>query len=101
MLDVASQAPTSTSMEFTKFELAAASIAGSLLIPAGDAMAKGGEFGIIEGRSVALLHPLGMALLFGTTVYAGYLGFQWRRVITMAHDCRLIAYALLLSPAPD
>ena len=74
------QAPTSASLEFTKFELAAASLSASLLLPVGDAFAKGGEFGVIEGRSVALLHPLGMAILFGTTVYAGYLGFQWRRV---------------------
>ncbi|KAL4566975.1 hypothetical protein LXL04_022545 [Taraxacum kok-saghyz] len=47
-----------------------------------DAFAAGGEFGILEGRSVALIHPIVMGGLFVYTLYAGYLGWQWRRVRT-------------------
>mmetsp|Transcript_33333 Transcript_33333/g.94441 ORF Transcript_33333/g.94441 Transcript_33333/m.94441 type:complete len:292 (-) Transcript_33333:35-910(-) len=74
------EAPTSTGMEFTKIELAAASLAAPLLLGVGEASASGGEFGLLEGRSAALLHPIGMAFLFGSTLYAGYLGWQWRQL---------------------
>ncbi|KAL8140174.1 hypothetical protein V2J09_006195 [Rumex salicifolius] len=47
-----------------------------------DALAAGGEFGIFEGRSFALIHPLAMGGLFVYTLWAGYLGWQWRRVRT-------------------
>jgi hypothetical protein len=51
-----------------------------------DALAAGGEFGILEGRSFALLHPLVMGGLFGYTLWAGYLGWQWRRVRTVQDE---------------
>ncbi|KAF0935026.1 hypothetical protein E2562_029545 [Oryza meyeriana var. granulata] len=51
-----------------------------------DALAVGGEFGILEGRSVALLHPLVMGGLFAYTLWAGYLGWQWRRVRTIQDE---------------
>ncbi|KAH7860967.1 hypothetical protein Vadar_020042 [Vaccinium darrowii] len=47
-----------------------------------DALAVEGEFGILEGRSFALIHPLVMTGLFFYTLWAGYLGWQWRRVRT-------------------
>ncbi|KAG8363233.1 hypothetical protein BUALT_Bualt19G0000800 [Buddleja alternifolia] len=47
-----------------------------------DAVAVGGQFGILEGRSFALIHPIVMSGLFVYTLYAGYLGWQWRRVRT-------------------
>lgn len=46
-------------------------------------MAVGGEFGLLEGRSFALIHPIVMGGLFLNTLYAGYLGWQWRRVRTI------------------
>lgn len=46
----------------------------------------GGEFGILEGRSFALIHPLVMGGLFVYTLYAGYLGWQWRRVRTIQDE---------------
>ena len=46
------------------------------LICAAPAVAVGGEFGLLEGRSIALIHPLVMAGLFGTTLYTGWLGWQ-------------------------
>lgn len=51
-----------------------------------DAFAAGGEFGILEGRSFALVHPIVMGGLFVYTLYAGYLGWQWRRVRTIQDE---------------
>ncbi|PIA48816.1 hypothetical protein AQUCO_01300028v1 [Aquilegia coerulea] len=48
-----------------------------------DALAVGGEFGLLEGRTVALIHPIVLGGLFFYTLYAGYLGWQWRRVRTI------------------
>jgi len=51
-----------------------------------DAYAAGGEYGILEGRILSLLHPVVMLLLFAATGYAGYLGWQWRRVRTIQEE---------------
>ncbi|PKI44947.1 hypothetical protein CRG98_034642, partial [Punica granatum] len=48
-----------------------------------DALAVGGELGILEGRTFALIHPIVMGGLFVYTLWAGYLGWQWRRVRTI------------------
>ncbi|XP_022759598.1 uncharacterized protein LOC111305978 [Durio zibethinus] len=48
-----------------------------------EALAVNGEFGILEGRSFALIHPIVMGSLFFYTLWAGYLGWQWRRVRTV------------------
>nr|XP_016497482.1 PREDICTED: uncharacterized protein LOC107816296 [Nicotiana tabacum] len=55
-------------------------------LDAKDAFAVGGEFGIFEGRTIALIHPTVMAGLFVYTLYAGYLGWQWRRVRTTQNE---------------
>ncbi|KAK3155879.1 hypothetical protein QOZ80_2AG0099800 [Eleusine coracana subsp. coracana] len=65
---------------------AAAATAAVLVALPPDALAVGGEFGILEGRSVALLHPLVMGGLFAYTLWAGYLGWQWRRVRTVQDE---------------
>ena len=49
-------------------------------------MAKGGEFGILEGRTLALVHPFFLGGLWFATVYAGYLGLQWRKVRTVGEE---------------
>ncbi|XP_020571963.1 uncharacterized protein LOC110018846 [Phalaenopsis equestris] len=51
-----------------------------------DALAVGGEFGILEGRTFALIHPLVMGGLFFYTVWTGYLGWQWRRIRTIQEE---------------
>lgn len=56
--------------------LLSASLAAAPLIAAPAAYAKGGEFGILEGRTLALIHPAVMGFLFAYTCYAGWLGFQ-------------------------
>jgi hypothetical protein len=90
-----------------------------LLVPLA-ASASSGEYGILEGRTVALLHPLLMFILLGATVYAvrelkpvcyqavnhhklltswaaivlqGYLGFQWRRARELGEEIRSLKAA--------
>ncbi|GLJ23788.1 hypothetical protein SUGI_0451350 [Cryptomeria japonica] len=50
------------------------------------ALAASGEFGLLEGRSAALIHPIAMGSLFVYTLWAGYLGWQWRRVRTIQDE---------------
>eukprot|EP00441_Pelagodinium_beii_P038163 CAMPEP_0197650714 /NCGR_PEP_ID=MMETSP1338-20131121/31111_1 /TAXON_ID=43686 ORGANISM="Pelagodinium beii, Strain RCC1491" /NCGR_SAMPLE_ID=MMETSP1338 /ASSEMBLY_ACC=CAM_ASM_000754 /LENGTH=259 /DNA_ID=CAMNT_0043225179 /DNA_START=47 /DNA_END=826 /DNA_ORIENTATION=+ len=57
----------------------AASLAtASLLLPS-EAWAKGGAWGPLEGKVSSLVHPFIMPLLFFTTLYTGFLGWQWRQ----------------------
>lgn len=65
---------------------AAAALTLPFLINSQDALAAGGEFGILEGRTVALIHPIVMSGLFVYTLWAGYLGWQWRRVRTIQDE---------------
>lgn|ERR1719424_590379 len=44
------------------------------------AMAKGGTYGIFEGRIVSLAHPSIMALMYAASAWAGFTGLQWRRL---------------------
>lgn len=44
------------------------------------AVAKGGEFGIFEGRIVSLAHPVIMALVYATSAFAAFTGWQWRNL---------------------
>lgn len=57
--------------------VAAAGIVAALA-PA-EALAKGGVWGPLEGKVSSLVHPVVMALLFFTTLYTGFLGWQWRQ----------------------
>lgn len=79
--------------------VSAAAVAALLLLPADPALAVGGELGILEGRSFALLHPLIMGGLFAYTLWAGYLGWQWRRVRTVQDEIN--ALKKQLKPAAD
>ena len=44
------------------------------------ALAKGGEYGLCEGRVISMIHPTIMASCFFTSLAAGYTGYQWRRL---------------------
>jgi hypothetical protein len=55
-----------------------AAATGSLMVP-GEAWAKGGQWGPLEGKASSLLHPLSEGLLFLVTLYTGFLGWQWRQ----------------------
>eukprot|EP00879_Flechtneria_rotunda_P001772 GHRR01001936.1.p1 GENE.GHRR01001936.1~~GHRR01001936.1.p1 ORF type:complete len:269 (+),score=77.40 GHRR01001936.1:199-1005(+) len=67
--------------------------AGGLIAPylyAADALATNGDFGILEGRSAALVHPIVMGVLLGASLYGGWLGFQWRRTRTIGDDIKAL-----------
>lgn len=40
----------------------------------------------MEGRTFALIHPIVMGGLFFYTLWAGYLGWQWRQVRTIQNE---------------
>ncbi|KAF2618637.1 hypothetical protein F2Q68_00041901 [Brassica cretica] len=72
------------------------------LIDPQDAAAAGGQFGILEGRSFALIHPIVMGGLFVYTLYAGYLGWQWRRVRTIQSEINELKKQVKPTPvSPD
>ena len=57
--------------------IVAAAATASTFLPTA-AVAKGGEFGLAEGRIISLAHPVAMGGCFLATLYAGYTGLQWR-----------------------
>jgi hypothetical protein len=72
------------------------------LLDSKDALAVGGEFGILEGRTFALIHPIVLGALFFYTLYAGYLGWQWRRVRTIQNDINELKKQVQPTPvSPD
>lgn len=68
--------------------------ASALLLPlvlnAGEAAAKGGEYGVLEGRTFAFIHPIVMGALFLATGWTGYLGWQWRTIRTLAGEIKCV-----------
>ncbi|XP_027931597.1 uncharacterized protein LOC114187528 [Vigna unguiculata] len=82
--------------------LSLSAITFPFLLDSKDALAVGGEFGILEGRSFALVHPIVMGAFFFYTLWAGYLGWQWRRVRTIQNDINELKNQLKPTPVtPD
>ena len=78
---------TSSSSEDVGRTALLATIASSpIVLSAQDAFAKGGEFGLLEGRTAALVHPFFLGIMYATSLYAGYLGLQWRKVRTVGEE---------------
>lgn len=63
-------------------------VSAPFLFNAPAALAKDGELGLLEGRTAALIHPAIMFGLFAATGYAGYLGWQWRRVREVGEEIK-------------
>lgn len=59
---------------------ASAALAAFLAAQPEAALAKGGEYGIWEGRIVSLAHPTVMAVVYAASAYAAFSGLQWRRL---------------------
>ncbi|GLC37746.1 hypothetical protein PLESTB_001472600 [Pleodorina starrii] len=74
--------------------LALGATVAPLLLQAGTALAKDGEYGLLEGRTVALIHPAVMLFLFGGTLYAGFLGYQWKRTRELGEEIRELKKSL-------
>lgn len=64
-----------------------------------EALAAGGAYGILEGRTGALVHPALMFFLFGATAFTGFLGWQWRRVRTIPDEVAELKTQLPKVPA--
>uniref|UniRef100_A0A0G4IF34 DUF4079 domain-containing protein n=1 Tax=Chromera velia CCMP2878 TaxID=1169474 RepID=A0A0G4IF34_9ALVE len=69
-------------------ELIAASAAAVSLLNAPEALAKGGEYGLVEGKTISILHPIGMITLFGISLYAAFTGWSWRNVRGLGDDVK-------------
>ena len=66
------------------------------------AMAKGGEFGIFEGRIVSLAHPAVMASMYAASAWSAFTGLQWRRLRGLgAEISELKAEQKKFAPAED
>mmetsp|Transcript_34421 Transcript_34421/g.70296 ORF Transcript_34421/g.70296 Transcript_34421/m.70296 type:complete len:312 (-) Transcript_34421:274-1209(-) len=63
---------------------AAAALAWSASSP--EALAAGPDWGIFEGRTGSLLHPVVMASMFLLSLSTGFLGLQWRRQRTIGDE---------------
>lgn len=70
--------------------LAITSVVAPLLLDNNAALAINREYGIIEGQIFSLIHPAIMFFLFGSSVYAGYLGFQWRHTRELADEIKAL-----------
>lgn len=57
---------------------------------AGAAHAINREYGFVEGQILSLTHPAIMFFLFGASIYAGYLGLQWRRTRELAEEIKTL-----------
>lgn len=66
-----------------------------------EALAKGGEYGLLEGRTSALVHPFFLGGLWFASVYAGYLGWQWRRVRTTGEEISSLKSTMPSAAASD
>lgn len=73
-----------------KLALLSIGAAAPLLFQVSSALAEEGGHDIVKGTAVALIHPIVMGSLFAATVYAGYLGLQWRRVRTIGDDIKAL-----------
>jgi len=93
-----SAAAAAPSPSVAPLSLAALAAAAPFLLDTPMALATGGDFGLLEGRTAALVHPAVMLILFGLSSYAAYLGWQWRRVRTVGDDIKALK-AQLPKPA--
>lgn len=69
-----------------RFVTAGAVLSTPLFAAVPEALAKEGEYGILEGRTAALVHPFFMFFLLGSSLWTAFLGFQWRRLRTMGDE---------------
>jgi hypothetical protein len=57
-----------------------AALLSQAMLPVQEAAAAGGKLGLLEGKAVAMIHPLMMLGLFVVTLFTGYQGLMWRQV---------------------
>jgi hypothetical protein len=82
-LNFALETSTSSPISGSSAKAASIAVAAALLVPTQDAFAKGGEYGILEGRTGSMAHPITMFALFGTSIYSANLGLKYRELRTI------------------
>jgi hypothetical protein len=58
------------------------------------ALADSPDWGLFEGRTCSLLHPIMMGSLLLYSIYTGLLGFQWRRQRTIGDEIKALQKSL-------
>ena len=66
--------------------IAAAAAAASLLLTSSPAWADSPDWGLFEGRTGSLLHPVAMISMFALSASTALLGFQWKRQRTLGDE---------------
>lgn len=77
------------SSENSDFSSLARTVSASALLwtaSAQTALADSPDWGLFEGRTGSLLHPIMMFLMLGYSVWTAILGFNWRRQRTMGDE---------------
>lgn len=75
------KSPADTVTKFTACSLMTWLASSSMAVAAA-----GPDWGIFEGRTGSILHPIMMGSLFGLSLYTAFLGFQWRRQRTLGDE---------------
>lgn len=78
----------SSNSKLSSIALMSTIIAATALMLPENAFAKGGEYGILEGRTASMLHPVTMLMLFCTSVYSGSLGLKWRQLRSVGEEIK-------------
>jgi len=76
------------------FETIASAAVTVWIATAQSAVADSPDWGIFEGRTGSLLHPITMGSLLLFSIYTGLLGFQWRRLRTIGDEISALKKSL-------
>jgi Protein of unknown function (DUF4079) len=89
---VSDESSQARSMRLNSQALAAAVV--TWMATAQTSLAAGPDWGIFEGRTGSLLHPIMMGSLLLYSIYTGLLGFQWRRQRTIGDEIKKLQKTL-------
>ena len=59
-------------------------------LPIGSSLVSAAGEHLTKGTLVSLIHPATMALLFASTLWTGFLGWQWRRTRTIPDELKAL-----------
>ena len=80
------EVPTVRREASSEMATVAAGLAALAAMQPDAALAKGGQYGIFEGRIISLAHPTIMAVVYGASAFAAFTGYQWRRLREIGNE---------------
>jgi hypothetical protein len=80
----------SVSASTNPFLLGGSTLLFTYMLDTSAALAAQGEFGLLEGRTAALVHPAMMFTFLASSLYAAYLGIQWRKTREIGEEIRTL-----------